>query len=53
MTDPLILKWILASLLSAGLFLAWFIRLTDNHYQRGFRDGFNRARAMERQGDSQ
>jgi len=48
-----VLVWIAWSFIFALAFLSWFYRLTNNHYERGFRDGFHRARSMERQGDSQ
>ena len=28
------------------LVLGWFLRLTTNHYQRGYRDGYTRGKAV-------
>jgi hypothetical protein len=28
------------------LVLGWFLRLTNNHYQKGYRDGYNRGKAV-------
>lgn len=28
------------------LFLGWFFRLTQNHYQRGYAHGYERAKAL-------
>lgn len=30
----------------SGLLAAWFINITNNHYKRGYRDGYTRGKAV-------
>ena len=36
--------------LASLILTTWFITLTNNHYKRGYRDGFERAKELYRAG---